>query len=257
MALEIKLGNKYAPGEAKAIVDGLYAKVRERWDERVNQKLFMQQLMAGKLPWNVLQTFFRNWGAYTIEINTLTACTYHKNITFLKVNRDLMGPIGEKIADEFIHPKPPGHFLVMIQTAKAFGLTEEEVFTTPMASEFRAKIDFMRSIVYEGTATEWYAAVTTEEQIGHWSAACYKALTTHYGFDRAKATYFATHVEADLQEHEEGVMGHASFNRMALQRLLETGMADERPTYGLEYCAMTSVDLHGVMLRAALEEASR
>jgi hypothetical protein len=44
---------------------------------------------------------------------------------------------------------------------------------------------------------------------------------------------------------------------MALQRLLETGMADERPTYGLEYCAMTSVDLHGVMLRAALEEAER
>jgi hypothetical protein len=83
--------------------------------------------------------------------------------------------------------------------------------------------------------------VTTEEQIGYWSA-CYKALTTHYGFDRAKATYFATHVEADLEEHEDGVMGHASFNRMALQRLLETGMAEERPTYGLEYCAMTSVD---------------
>jgi len=145
----------------------------------------------------------------------------------------------------------------MLQTAQAFGLTEEEVFTTPMLSEFRGKIDFMRSIVYEGTAAEWYAAVTTEEQIGQWSAACYKALTTHYGFDREKATYFATHVEADLGEHEEGVMGHASFNRMALQRLLETGMADERPTYGLEYCAMTSVDLHGMMLRAALEAAHR
>jgi len=50
-------------------------------------------------------------------------------------------------------------------------------------------------------------------------------------------------------------MGHASFNHMALQRLLETGMADKRPTYGLEYCAMTSVDLHGAMLRSALEEA--
>jgi pyrroloquinoline quinone (PQQ) biosynthesis protein C len=115
----------------------------------------------------------------------------------------------------------------------------------------------MRGIVYEGTAAEWYGAVTTEEQIGHWSAACYKALTAHYGFDRDKATYFATHVEADLAEHEEGVMGHASFNRMALQRLLETGMADERPTYGIEYCAMTSVDLHGVMLRAAMDEAER
>jgi len=257
MALKVELGRKYSAADARAIVDKLYSIVRERWEVKVNQTPFMQQLMAGKLPLKVLQTFFRNWGAYTIEINTLTACTYHRNITFFKVNRDLMGPIGEKIADEFIHPKPPGHFLVMLQTAQAFGLTEEEVFTTPMLSEFRGKIDFMRGIVYEGTAAEWYAAVTTEEQIGYWSAACYKALTTHYGFDRDKATYFATHVEADLAEHEEGVMGHASFNRMALQRLLETGAADERPTYGLEYCAMTSVDLHGVMLRSAMAEAER
>src|SRR5262245_21187649 len=257
MAVTIERGKKYSAGEAKDTVDQLYALVHDRWETKVNQTPFMQQLMSCKLPLKVLQTFFRNWGAYTIEINTLTACTYHRNITFLKVNRDLMGPIGEKIADEFIHPKPPGHFLVMMETAKAFGLSEDEVFTTPMLAEFRGKIDFMRGIVYEGTAAEWYAAVTTEEQIGYWSAACYQALTTHYGFYRTKATYFATHVEADLAEHEEGVMGHASFNRMALQRLLETGMVEERPTYGLEYCAMTSVDLHGAMLRAALEEAER
>ena len=52
-------------------------------------------------------------------------------------------------------------------------------------------------------------------------------------------------------------MGHGTFNRMALQRLLEAGMAEERHTYGVEYCAMTSVDLHGVMLRSAMEEAER
>lgn len=255
--MQIELGKQRGAPEARAIVDELYRKVRERWEVRVNRTPFMQQLMAGKLPMKVLQTFFRNWGAYTIEINTLAACTYHKHLTFFKKHRDLMAPLGEKIADEFIHPKPPGHFLVMLQTAKAFGLTEEEIFSTPMLSEFRAKIDFMRGIVYEGTAAEWYASVTTEEQIGHWSAVCYKALTTHYGFDGEKATYFATHIEADLAEHEEGVMSHASFNRLALQRLLESGMADERPTYGLEYCALTSVDLHGVMLRAALEETQR
>ncbi len=123
MALKVELGRKYSAADAKAIVDRLYSIVRERWEVKVNQTPFMQQLMAGKLPLKTLQTFFRNWGAYTIEINTLTACTYHRNITFLKVNRDLMGPIGEKIADEFIHPKPPGHFLVMLQTAQAFGLT--------------------------------------------------------------------------------------------------------------------------------------
>jgi len=257
MTIQAELGKKHTAAEAKAIVDDLYRKVAARWENKVNQRAFMRQLVSGNLPMKVLQTFFRYWGAYTIEINTLTACTYHKNLPFFKKHRDLMGPMGEKIADEFIHPKPPGHFLVMLQTAAAFGLTEEEIFSTPMLSEFRAKIDFMRGIVYEGTAAEWYAAVTTEEQIGHWSKVCYKALTTHYGFDREQATYFATHAEADLEEHEEGVMGHASFNRLALQRLLESGMADERPTYGIEYCAMTSVDLHGVMLRSSLEEAQR
>ncbi len=253
--MEIQLGKKLSPQEAKRTVDELYEKVRQRWEEKVNHTPFMKRFKEGKLPLEVLQTFFRNWGAYTIEINTVSACTYHKHLTFFKKHRDLMAPLGEKIADEFIHPKPPGHFLVMLETAKAFGLTEEEIFSQAMLSEFRAKIDFMRSILYEGSTAEWYGCVTTEEQIGHWSAVCYKALTEHYGFTREQCSYFATHYEADLQEHEEGVMGHGSFNRIALQRLLESGMADERPTYGVEYCAMTSVDLHGVMLRSALEEA--
>ena len=65
-----------------------------------------------------------------------------------------MAPMGEKIADEFVHPKPPGHFLVMLQTAKALGLTEEEIFDQPMLSDFRGKIDFLRGILYEGTVAE-------------------------------------------------------------------------------------------------------
>jgi pyrroloquinoline quinone (PQQ) biosynthesis protein C len=257
MGVQIELGKKMSAEGAKAVVDELYRKVAERWNLKVDQTPFMTRLVEGKLPMKVLRTFFRNWGAYTIEINTVSACSYHRHLTFFKKHRDLMAPMGEKIADEFIHPKPPGHFLVMLETAKAFGLTEEEIFNEPMLSEFRAKIDFVRSILYEGTAAEWYGTITTEEQIGHWSAVCYKALTEHYGFSRDQAIYFATHYEADLQEHEEGVMGHGTFNRIALQRLLETGMADERHTYGVEYCAMTSVDLHGVMLRAAIEEAER
>lgn len=257
MSIKIESGVKVSAEDAKKTVDALYREVADRWEKKVNRTPFMTRLAEGKLPLKVLQTFFRNWGAYTIEINTLVACSYHRHLTFFKKNRDLMGPMGEKIADEFIHPKPPGHFLVMLQTAKALGLGEEDIFAQPLLSEFRGKIDFVRSILYEGTAAEWYGTITTEEQIGHWSKACYQALTTHYGFDREKAIYFATHVEADLEEHEAGVLGHASFNRAALQRLLETGMADERPTYGLEYCAMTSVDLHGVMLRSALEETEK
>jgi len=60
-----------------------------------------------------------------------------------------------------------------------------------------------------------------------------------------------------LAEHEEGVMAHGSFNRAVLQRLLEDGMAEERLGYGMEYCALTSVELHAQMLRAGLEEYRR
>lgn len=243
--------------QAEAAVDELYRKAGVRWKERVTDSPFMQQLMAGDLPLETIRLFFRNWGAWTIEINTLIASTYHKFLPFFKKHRDLMAPMGEKIADEFIHPKPPGHFLVMMQTAKALGLTEEEVVCQPMLSEFRAKIDFMRSLLYEGTPAEWYAGIVTEESIGHWAASWFEALTTHYGLMREQAVYFSTHHEADLEEHEEGVMAHGKFNRTVLQRLLEDGMAHERPTFGMEYCALTSVDLHAVMQRAPFEEAER
>ena len=57
MGLRIELGKKKPAQEAKAIVDELYRKVRERWETKVNQTPFMQQLTAGKLPLKVLQTF--------------------------------------------------------------------------------------------------------------------------------------------------------------------------------------------------------
>lgn len=99
--------------------------------------------------------------------------------------------------------------------------------------------------------------IATEEQTGYWSADFFKALTTHYGLTREQAVYFSTHEEADLKEHDGGVMGHGSFRRMVLQRLLEDGMADARPGYSLEYCGMTAVDLHRVILQAALDAAER
>ena len=60
MAIQIELGKKRSAQDAKAIVDELYRRVKERWETKVNQTPFMQQLMTGKLPMKVLQIFFRN-----------------------------------------------------------------------------------------------------------------------------------------------------------------------------------------------------
>jgi hypothetical protein len=48
-------------------------------------------------------------------------------------------------------------------------------------------------------------------------------------------------------------MGHGSFNRLVMQRILEDGYADTREGYNLEYCAIAAVDLYGMMHRAAAE----
>jgi pyrroloquinoline quinone (PQQ) biosynthesis protein C len=241
--------------DAKAYVDEIYRKVAQRWQERVTASRFMTALVAGKLPKEAFRIFYKNWGAYTIEINTLEAATYHKHIHFFRKHRDLMAAMAEKLADELIHPKPPGHIHVVVETGKALGILEDEIYLSPMLAEFRAKIDWFRAVVWEGTVAEFYAAGATEEVFGYWAGEVYTALTKHYGLTPAQAVYFSLHEEADTREHE-GVMGHGSFRRMVLQRLLEEG-AEVRPGYTLEYCALTSIDLHGAILEASLNEAAR
>jgi pyrroloquinoline quinone (PQQ) biosynthesis protein C len=249
-----RMGVRMTPEEAKRFVEELNAKVLNRWDEKVSQGAFMKRLTEGKLPLSAIKIFFRNWGNFTVEINTLIAASYHKHIGFFKRHADLLGPFGVKVADEFIHPKPPGHVLVMLQTAKALGLTEDEVLRQPMLPGARAILDFKRALLWEGTVAEWWFSMLTEEPIGYWARAWFEALTTHYGFTQEQAIYFSTHEEADLREHEEGVMGHGSFNRMVMRRVLEEGYADVREGYTLEYCAFAAVDLYGLMHRAAYEE---
>jgi pyrroloquinoline quinone (PQQ) biosynthesis protein C len=251
-----QLGVKMNSDDAKAFVAALNGKVIQRWEERVTKGPFMSRFIEGQLPIPAIKLFFKNWGNFTVEINTLIAASYHKHIGFFKRHSDLLGPFGAKIADEFIHPKPPGHVLVMLQTAEAFGLSAEEVLRQPMLPEARAILDFKRALLWEGTVAEWWFSMLTEEPIGHWAAAWFKALTSHYGFSRQQAVYFSTHEEADLKEHDDGVMGHGSFNRMVMQRILEDGYADVREGYTLEYCAIASVDLYGVMHRAAAEFAA-
>ena len=256
MGTEIESGKKLAPAVAKAYVDDFYKLVAKRWKERITDAPFMKKLRNGTLSIEALRLFFKNWGSYTIEINTLEAASYHKHISFFRKHRDLMKLMAQKLADELIHPEPPGHVHVVLETARALGISDDEIFLSPMLAEFRSKLDFKRSVVWEGTVAEFYAGGATEEQTGYWSADFYKALTTHYGFTPGQAVYFSTHEEADLKEHE-GIMGHGSFRRNVLQRLLEDGMAESRPGYTLEYCGMTAVDLHGAILQSVLDSTER
>jgi pyrroloquinoline quinone (PQQ) biosynthesis protein C len=127
--------------EAKAYVDEIYRKVAKRWQERVTDAEFMKRLASGKLSKKALSMFFKNWAAYTIEINTLEAATYHKHIHFFRKHRDLMAAMAQKLADELVHPKPPGHIHVVLESALALGISDGDVLVSPMLAEVRGNVE--------------------------------------------------------------------------------------------------------------------
>ena len=58
----------------------------------MTQGPFMSKFLEGDLPMPAIKLFFKNWGNFTVEINTLVAVSYHKHIGFFKRHPDLMGP---------------------------------------------------------------------------------------------------------------------------------------------------------------------
>jgi pyrroloquinoline quinone (PQQ) biosynthesis protein C len=256
--VELKPGKKLSADEARDYVNFLYAKMYQHWKGKIHVSPFMTQLRAGTLSMPVIRQFFKNWGRVSLEVNGLNAVYYYVHLPFFVRHYDLLAPFCAKVADELISPKPPGHVLVLLQTGEAMGLSRKEILEDPFLPGARAINDFCHKIFFDGSLDEVWALHIFEESLSHWSGEWFTALTTHYGFTRDQAIYFALHEEADVKAHPLGegttqAMGHGPFNRRVLERVLEEGKVESRAGYTMEYCALTMIDLHAQMKRAAIE----
>ena len=237
--------------EAKAYVDQLYVDVQAHWDSKINHGPFMTQLRAGTLPLANLRCFFKDWGLFSIEVVALNAVSYYVHLPFFVDNFDLLAPLCDKVAEELISPKPPGHILILLETAKALGLSKEELFERPASAPGRAISDYCRRVFTDGSLIELWGAHVYEETLGHWSKQWAEALAKHYGMTTQQTVYFTAHAEADLVQHGNR-MGHGPLNRMILQRILEQGKTAKKLGYDPKYCAYTMVDLQAVMENHAM-----
>lgn len=238
--------------EAKNYVDNLYHELYVHWERKINQGAFMTELRDGRLPLSCLRRFFKDWGLFSIEVVALNAVSYYVHLPFFVNNYDLLPPFTDKIAEELVSPKPPGHILILLETANALGLSKEELFEQPASPSGRAISDYCRRIFQDGSIIELWGMHVYEETLGHWSKQWAEALVAHYGFSKRQAIYFTAHAEADLVQHEQH-MGHGPLNRMILQRILEQGLTAKKLGYDPQYCAATMVDLHSLMERNAIE----
>src|SRR5581483_329553 len=234
---KFKPGEKLSRAEADELLDELYAWTDGVFQREIVHGDFMSRLASGTLPMDTVRLFWANWYYFVSEINNFHGITYQRFLGFFKRYPDLLAAYADKIADELMHPRAPGHIAVVIEQGKNFGLSEEEMLECEMLPEPRAWTEWFRGLAYEGNLAEWWAAHQVEQCIGQWAAMCRKALRQHYGFSDADLVYFQVHEEADLEVHEGGIIPHAEFNRITLRHLLESGMADMRPGFSIGYCA--------------------
>jgi len=238
--------------QAKLFVDNLYNDVYAHWDKKINHGPFMTRLRDGALPLGSVRRFFKDWGLFSIEVVALNAVSYYVHLPFFVENYDLLPAFSDKIAEELVAPKPPGHILILLETATALGLSKEELFEQPASAPGRAISDYCRRVFQDGSLVELWGAHVYEETLGHWARQWGEALMAHYGISKRQAIYFTAHAEADLVQHDDR-MGHGPLNRMILQRIIEQGKTSRKLGYDPKYCAYTMVDLHALMEQNALE----
>ena len=235
-------GFRMSPEEAKATVDRVFEMQFAMAQEKIGGGAFMQAVSNGTIRKETLRAFWLDMHQEVAEINNFIQMSYHTHRRFFIRNIDLMTVFADKVADELIHPKPPGHLLVVWKQGEIFGLSRDEMINHEMSPECRAYLDWHRGLLYDGTMPEFWASILVEEYVGHWARQFREGLLK-MGYQKAEVTYFQTHEEADLETHEEGVIAHGLLNRLVLQRLLEQGYTDFRPGYSLDYVARTTIDI--------------
>lgn len=249
LARRFKAGNRPSSADVKAYLAAMRADMNERAERQLLQCEFMRELGAGRLSPEAVQLFWLNWQQYVAEINGVIQCGYQRHIGFFKQHPDLMAAFADKIADELVHPKPPGHILVVWEQGEILGLTREQMTEYPMLSECRAFLEWFRGMLYEGSPAEFWSTIVLEEFTGYW-ARDFRLGLEKMGYSSAtQAPYFHTHEEADLVEHE-GVMAHGELNWTVLERLLVNGYTDFRPGYTPHNVMCTSIDLFALFHNA-------
>jgi pyrroloquinoline quinone (PQQ) biosynthesis protein C len=239
---KLEWGRKMSADEATAFTDDIIKKMYARWQKKIFQGDFMRDLTAGKLPLETIKLFWTHWYSYPVEINNFHLIIYQRHMGFFTRHPELLGPFVGKISDELVNPKIPGHIQVLIEQGKTFGVSRDEMVNCEVFAECRALTEFARGIVYEGSMIEWWGRALNEEMFGHWSREWRQALLGKYKFSDADLNYFQVHEEADLEEHEEGLMAHGQVTRMIFQTLLQDGLTWTRPGWSPEYCCLTNAD---------------
>ena len=86
----------------------------------------------GTLPMEAIKVFWQNWYGFVAEINNFHGVAYQRHLPFFKRHPELQKHFATHVADEMIHPKPPGHIQIVLEQGRNFGLTDDQMIEYEM-----------------------------------------------------------------------------------------------------------------------------
>ena len=111
-------GKKLSPQEAEAVVAELKKYLLGLADRWLFKGRFHTELEKGTLPMEAIQVFWQNWYGFVAEINNFHGVAYQRHLPFFKRHPELQKHFANHVADEMIHPKPPGHIRIVLEQGK-------------------------------------------------------------------------------------------------------------------------------------------
>ncbi|MEM0118373.1 MAG: iron-containing redox enzyme family protein [Conexivisphaerales archaeon] len=191
---------------------------------------FIRSIRDGTMTTQNFRIFYMQWGKVIGElILTLYANTMSRFNWILLKYPDIQSAVVSHMVEELSHQDINGVYMI---TARALGIDHKDVIEANLMPELQAYLNWVVKLSYQGTFAEIRASSFANEGcLSSVSSAIAPSLVKNYGLTKDQAAYYFEHGPADRE--------HVKVNAYILSRLIDLGLAEERPGYGLEYCAET------------------
>jgi len=211
------------------------------WDSLPNHP-FIKSIQEEKLSISNFKEFYKQWGRVIGElILTIYSNTLSRFNAILLKYPDIQKMVVSHMVEELSHQDIDG---VYMKTARALGISYDDVIENRVIPEMQAYLNWVVKLSYQGTFAELRASSYANEGcLSSVSTAIAPILMNAYGLKEKDLAYYTEHGPADKK--------HVQVNANVISRLIELGLAEERPGYGMVYCAETICKTNVLMLDGA------
>jgi pyrroloquinoline quinone (PQQ) biosynthesis protein C len=217
---------------------------RPYWDSLANHP-FIKSIREGNVPVSSFKEFYKQWGRVIGElILTIYSNTLSRFNAILLKYPDIQKKVVSHMVEELSHQDIDG---VYMTTARALGIDYDDIIESRVIPEMQAYLNWVVKLSYQGTFAEIRSSSFANEGcLSSISTAMVPALMNAYGLKEKDLAYYVEHGPADKK--------HVQINADVISRLIELGLAEERPGYGMVYCAETICKTNLLMLDGAYRE---